>query len=98
MIRSSHPPLIKVGSGWLPIEIIEEPFLIYKNNSYKVFCEVLLINTGLNYCLALRSKSIVRELEVLREQNLGRIGGLRVCIRKKRTKTKIHFQIREIPK
>ena len=72
---------LRVGEGWIQIEIQSEPFVIYRNRKYNPVIHIKEVRSGLNYVLFLSAISLSEALEECRSK-AGSLAGKVLSIRK----------------
>jgi hypothetical protein len=75
-------PALKVGTGWIEVEIISEPNVILTFKGYAPILRVRKLSNDLEYTLYISAKSLSEPLEELRKNNLGIFKGIQLRIRK----------------
>ena len=75
-------PSLKVGTGWIELEIVSEPDVVLTFRGYAPILRISKTRTGIEYLLYISAKSIAEPLEVLRKRNSGIFKGIRLRIRK----------------
>lgn len=80
-LQPKTPPL-KVSTGWVELEALEEPTVIVTFKGYAPVLKVRVRQTGLDYLMYLSAKSIAEGLEPLRAKNAGHFAELCFRIRK----------------
>lgn len=92
MLQESVPPL-KVGTGWIELEIVSEPDVVLTFKGYAPILRVRNSRTGLEYLLYISAKSLAEPLEVLRKKNAGIFMGIRFRIRKESMEQMAKYEI-----
>ena len=77
------PPPLKVGTGWIELEIISEPDVVLTFKGYAPILHVQKISNNLEYIFYISASSLGRSLEELRENNGGAFQGIEFRVRKK---------------
>lgn len=77
---SDRKPNLKVGTEWVLIEIVSEPYVVMTLRGYAPVVDVEA--PGGRHLLYISSKSISEGLEPLIQANGGRFSGLRLRLRK----------------
>lgn len=77
---SDRKPNLKVGTGWVSIEIVSEPYVVMTLRGYAPVVDVEA--PGGRHLPYISSKSISEGLEPLVQANGGRFSGLRLRLRK----------------
>ncbi|HEX7900345.1 MAG TPA: hypothetical protein VF950_21435 [Planctomycetota bacterium] len=73
-------PTLKVGTDWVPVEIVSEARVVMSMRGYAPVLEVR-VPAGA-HILYISSKSISEALEPLRQANAGNFSGLKLKVRK----------------
>lgn len=76
-------PALKVGVGWIDLEVISEPDVVLTFKGYAPILRVRKLSNDLEYILYISAKSLGEPLEKLRENNSGVFGGIQFRVRKK---------------
>ena len=76
---------LKVGTGWLYIEILSEPDVILTFRGYAPILKVKVLKSGITKILYISAKSLSSKLEDFRKSNKGKFSGLRIKICKAST-------------
>ena len=77
------PPPLKVGTGWIELEIISEVDVVLTFKGYVPILQVKKISNDLEYIFYISASSLGRSLEELRENNGGIFQGIEFRVRKK---------------
>ena len=77
------PPALKVGTGWIELEIISEPDVILTFRGYAPILRVQKISNNLEYIFYISAASLGKTLEELRKNNAGTFNGIQFRVRKK---------------
>ena len=72
---------LRVGAGWIEIEIQSEPFVIYRNRKYNPVIHIKEVLSGLSYVLFISAASLGEALEDFRSEH-GVLTGKVISIRK----------------
>ena len=75
-------PQLKLGTGWVRIEILSESDVQLTFKGYVPWVHVKVSLTGLEYCFYIGAKSLAEQLEKYRQANAGRVKGVVVKVRK----------------
>ena len=75
-------PTLKIGTGWIELEIISEPDVILTVRGYAPILRIRKSKTDVEYFLYVSAKSMAEPLEELRKNNGGIFSGIRLRIRK----------------
>ena len=75
-------PYLRVGTDWTYIEVLSDPFVIYKRLGYAPVIVVEELESELKYILFVSAVSLARCLEPIRERR-GTLVGLNIRVRKK---------------
>lgn len=86
-------PALKVGIGWIDLEIISEPDVILTFKGYAPILQVRKLSNDLEYILYISAKSLSEPLEKLREDNSGVFRGIKFRVRKKDTTPMAQYEI-----
>lgn len=78
----SDPAILKVGEGWIVLEVTAEPTVRPTFRGYAPVLPIRVIKTGLDYHLFISAKSIAEGLEPLRKARGGTFAGLCFSVRK----------------
>ena len=78
----SERPRLRVGEGWIKIEVKSEPQIVQTARGYAPYLEVIEIGTGLDYDWLIGAKSISDALEPRRTNNCGNFIGLQLSVRR----------------
>ena len=92
MLKETLPSL-KVGTGWIPLEIISEPNVVLTFRGYAPILRVQKCRTGVEYSLYISAKSLAEPLEELRKNNDGIFKGIRLRIRKESMEQMSKYEI-----
>ena len=76
------PPSLKVGTGWIELEIISEPDVVLTFKGYAPILQVREISTGSEYRFYISAKSLADPLEKLRKDNGDIFEGIQFRVRK----------------
>jgi hypothetical protein len=76
-------PMLKVGTAPTNVEVVSEPFVRLTFRGYVPCVKVKVVKSGLDYALAINSKSISEALDKIRKQNDGFFVGLEFELCKK---------------
>ncbi len=76
-------PALKVGTGWIELEIISEPDVILTFRGYAPILRVQKISNNLEYIFYISAASLGKTLEELRKNNAGTFNGIQFRVRKK---------------
>ena len=87
------PPSLKVGTGWIELEIISEPDVVLTTFGYAPFLRVREITTDNEYRLYISAKSLAAPLEKLREDNDGMFERIQFCVRKESADQKARYEV-----
>ena len=86
-------PSLKVGTGWIEVEIISEPDVVLTIRGYAPILRVRKSRTGVEYSLYISAKSIADPLEELRKNNAGIFLGIQLRIRKESMERMAKYEI-----
>ena len=89
-------PALKVGIGWIELEIISEPDVVLTFKGYAPILRVRKISNDLEYMLYISAKSLGEPLEMLRKNNVGIFKGIQFRIRKEGMDQIAKFEIEAI--
>ena len=89
-------PQLKVGTGWIELEIISEPDVVLGFKGYTPILQVRQLNNNLEYILYISAKSLGEPLEKLRENNAGVFQGIQLRVRKKDSTSMAPYEIEAI--
>ena len=87
---------LKVGIGWIELEIISEPDVVLTFRGYAPILRVRKISNNLEYMLYISAKSLGEPLEMLRKNNAGIFKGIQFRIRKESMDQMAKFEIEAI--
>lgn len=76
-------PALKVGPGWIELEIISEPDVTLTFRGYAPILRVRKISNNLEYIFYISAASLGKTLEELRQNNTGTFKGIQFRVRKK---------------
>lgn len=76
-------PALKVGTGWIELEIISEPDVVLTFRGYAPILRVRKISNNLEYIFYISAVSLGQTLEELRQNNAGNFKGIQFRVRKK---------------
>ena len=89
-------PSLKVGTGWIELEIVSEPDVILTFRGYAPILRVRNSRTSLEYSLYISARSLAEPLEALRNSNSGNFKGIRFRIRKESMEPMAKYEIEVI--
>ena len=98
LCQKKRPPryfIIKVGIGWIGLEIISEPDVILTFKGYAPILRVRKLSNNLEYILYISAKSLGEPLEKLRENNEGIFRGIQFRVRKNGKAPMAPYEIEE---
>jgi hypothetical protein len=75
-------PAIKVGTGWVEVEVVSEVDVLLTFRGYAPVLQVKIEKSGLIKFLYIGAKSLAVRLAEFRTQNGGRFVGLKLRVRK----------------
>ena len=87
------PPSLKVGTGWVELEIISEADVILTTFGYAPFLLVREIATDIDYRFYISAKSLAIPLEKLRKDNNELFEGLQLRVRKESTEPRAPYEV-----
>ena len=87
------PPSLKVGTGWIELEIISEPDVVLTTFGYAPFLRVREITTDSEYRFYISAKSLAATLEKLRKDNDGIFEGIQFRVRKENMDQKARYEV-----
>ncbi len=76
------PPPLKVGTGWIELEIISEPDVVLTFKGYAPILHVKKISNDLEYIFYISARSLGESLESLRKNNDGLFKDIQFRVRK----------------
>jgi hypothetical protein len=79
-----RPPALRVGTGWIELEVVGEPYVVMTMRGYAPVLKVKAIRNELEYEMYISSKSMSEGLEPLRIQR-GQFAGIKFRVRKDST-------------
>ena len=86
-------PSLKVGTGWIELEIVSEPDVVLSYRGYAPTLRVRNSRTSLEYLLYISARSLAEPLETLRKNNTGIFKGIRFRIRKESMEQMAKYEI-----
>ena len=86
-------PSLKVGTGWIELEIVSEPDVVLSYRGYAPTLRVRNSRTSLEYLLYISARSLAEPLETLRKNNAGIFKGIRFRIRKESMEQMAKYEI-----
>ena len=86
-------PSLKVGTGWIDLEIVSEPDVVLGFRGYAPILRVRKSRTGVEYILYISAKSLAEPLEELRNNNGGIFKGLQLRVRKESMEKTSKYEI-----
>jgi len=86
-------PFLRVGTGWIELEVISQPDVLLTFKGYVPFVHVKKIRTGVEYGLYISAKSVAEPLEELRKNNDESFEGIRMRIRKESMDRMARYEI-----
>ena len=89
-------PFLRVGTGWIELEVISQPDVYLTFKGYVPFVYVRNVRTGLEYGLYISAKSVSEPLEELRKNNNRRFEGIRMRIRKESMDRMSKYELEEL--
>ena len=90
------PPSLKVGTGWIELEIISEPDVALTFRGYAPILRVRKLSNDLEYIFYIQAVSLGRSLEELRQNNAGTFQGIQFRVRKKDATPMAPYEIEAI--
>lgn len=90
------PPSLKVGTGWIELEIISEADVVLTYRGYAPILQVRKINNDLEYIFYISAVSLGQILEELRQNNAGTFKGIQFRVRKKDATPMAPYEIEAI--
>ena len=85
---------LRVGTGWIEIEIQSEPFVIYRTRKYNPVLHIKEVLSGLNYILFISAGSLGQVLEDYRSEH-GSLTGKVISVKKGSTDRFAPYEIKE---
>lgn len=89
-------PKLQLSTGWVPLEIIDEPVVVLTFNGYAPTVTVRATKTGLHYMLYIQARSLAQPLESMRRENDGRFTGLQFALRKAGRQRSAPYELRSL--
>ena len=86
-------PTLKVGMGWIELEIISEPDVVLTVRGYAPVLRVRKSRTEVNYLLHVSAKSIADPLDGFRKAYRSVFKGIRLRIRKESMERTSKYQV-----
>ena len=95
---STNPelPSLKIGTGWVELEILSEADVQLTFKGYAPVLRVRAVKTGLEYILYIGPKSLAQPLEELRQERGGRFLGLRLRLRKQSSDQYAKYEVKNV--
>lgn len=90
------PPSLKVGTGWIALEITSEPDVVLTFKGYAPILRVKKIRTNVEFMLYISAKSLGEPLESLRENNQDLFSGIKIRIRKENSTQTAKYEVEEL--
>ena len=87
------PPSLKVGTGWIELEIISEPDVVLTTFGYAPFLRVKDVTTDQKYRFYISAKSLAVPLEELTKANNDLFEGTQFHVRKENTEPKAPYKV-----
>ena len=84
---------LRVGSGWIEIEIQSEPFVVYRHRKYNPVLHIKEVLSGLNYILFISAASLAEAIEDYRTEH-GALTGKVISIKKGSTDRFAPYEIK----
>ena len=94
-VDPSSLPYLRVGTEWTYIEVLSEPFVIYKRDRYTPVIVVEELESERKSLLFVAAVSLARCLEPIREKR-GTLVGLNIRVRKKGEDRFSEYDIEEL--
>lgn len=89
-------PFLRVGTGWIELEVISQPDVSLTFKGYVPFVHVRKIRTGVEYGLYISAKSVAEPLEELRKNNGRSFEGIKIRIRKESMERMSKYELEEL--
>jgi hypothetical protein len=86
---------LRAGTEWIGIQVLTDPFVVYRNDKYLPVILVEELSTEHKYLLFVSATSLAESLEVLREKR-GALIGLNLRIRKKTEDKFSTYEVEEL--
>ena len=96
MTDNSELPPLKIGTGWVEIEILSEVDAKLTFKGYTPILRVVVTKTRLPYTLYIAPKSLAQPLEDLRRNHGGRFLGLRLRLRKQSSDQYAKYEVQNV--
>jgi hypothetical protein len=90
---SSMPTPLKVGTTWISVEIVSEPFVVRTGRGYAPLLLVEELESGERRGLYAGARSLANELEGIRDM-VGRLTGTRIRVRKRGEEKTARYEVR----
>ena len=87
------PPSLKVGTGWIELEITSEPDVVLTTFGYAPFLLVREIATDIDYRFYISAKSLAIPLEKLRKDNNDLFEGIQFRVRKESADQRAPYEV-----
>lgn len=78
---NSDFPHLTFGTGWVEVEALSDPCVLFRNGKYSPIIFVKVIRSQLDYVLYISAKSIATSVEEVRQRR-GSLAGAKFAIRK----------------
>ena len=96
MPNAADLPPLKIGTGWVEIEVISDVDVTLTFKGYAPILCVRVTKTGLDYVLYITAKSLAQPLEELRQHHGGRFLGLRLRLRKQSSEQYAKYEVQHV--
>lgn len=89
-------PSLKVGTGWIELEIISEPDVTLAYKGYAPILQVRKLRTNVEFILYISAKSLAEPLERLRENNNYLFSSIKFKVRKENNAPMSKYEVEEL--
>ena len=89
-------PSLKVGTGWIELEIVSEPDVVLTFKGYTPVLRIQKSKTGVEYLLYISAKSLAEPLEELKKNNGGVFKGIQLRIRKESMEKTSKYEVEAV--
>jgi hypothetical protein len=89
-------PTLTVGTGWIALEVTDEPTVVLTFKGYAPVLSVKNRRNGLPYVMYISAKSLAEPLEKLRLSNGGSFKGLTFEVRKENDDKFAKYELRNV--
>lgn len=86
---------LKIGTGWAEVQVLSDPFVVYRNNKYLPAILVEVMTTGMKSILFVAAQSLAESMEPMRQQR-GSLVGLNIRLRKTGSEQFSPYEVEEL--